>query len=200
MNHARDEILNAIRRHSVPDVAYPEQDVVGIRYEDPRAAFTEILTAVGGDVHSVPDLAAVGQSLCDLDAFTQAQQRASQLVELSGDWNVRLDDVQDPHQLADLDFALFRGEFGVAENGAIWVTDHGVRQRAAFFISQHLALVIPTQQIVHNMHEAYARLAFNDNTFGCFISGPSKTADIEQSLVIGAHGARSLTVFLVDEF
>jgi L-lactate dehydrogenase complex protein LldG len=105
--------------------------------------------------------------------------------------------VADPHELEDVDMAIAPGEFAVAENGAVWVTDRQVRQRAIFFIPQHLALVVPREQLVHNMHEAYRRLAFDGPGFGVFISGPSKTADIEQSLVIGAHGPRSLTVFLL---
>ncbi len=90
------------------------------------------------------------------------------------------------------------GEFGVAENGAIWVTDADVKHRAIYFIVQHLALILPTDQIVHNMHQAYERATVGSSSLGVFISGPSKTADIEQSLVIGAHGPRSLTVFCVD--
>jgi len=68
-----------------------------------------------------------------------------------------------------------------------------------FFLPQHLSIVLPSSQIVHNMHEAYAKAEPQKHAFSGFISGPSKTADIEQSLVIGAHGARSLTVLAVDE-
>ena len=90
------------------------------------------------------------------------------------------------------------GEFAVAENAAVWVTDQSLRHRVLYFLSQHMALVVPANQLLHNMHEAYRRLSFDRPQFGLFISGPSKTADIEQSLVIGAHGPRSLTVFLME--
>ena len=75
---------------------------------------------------------------------------------------------------------------------------YGIVHRVIYFLVQHLALVIRTGSIVHNMHQAYERLNLGSRRFGTFISGPSKIADIEQSLVIGAHGARSLHVFLVD--
>nr|MBA3481523.1 LUD domain-containing protein [Pirellulales bacterium] len=90
-------------------------------------------------------------------------------------------------------------------NAAVWVTGAVVPQRVAYFLSQHVVLIVPAEQIVNNMHEAYDwlhRQAGPDGPFasprwGTFMSGPSKTADIEQALVIGAHGARSLHVYLV---
>jgi L-lactate dehydrogenase complex protein LldG len=117
-----------------------------------------------------------------------------------GDSTFDLNAIDDPHQLENVDFAVLRGHFAVAENGAIWVTDDTVRHRVLYFIPQRLAIVVPASQIVHNMHEAYARIRPQDNRFSASISGPSKTADIEQSLVIGAHGARALTVYLVEQF
>jgi L-lactate dehydrogenase complex protein LldG len=109
--------------------------------------------------------------------------------------------------LADVDVAILHGEFAVAENAAIWATDHNLSQRVIYFLCQHLILVVPSSAIVDHMHAAYARIAavsqngrpaFAEPIFGVFISGPSKTADIEQSLVVGAHGPRSLTVCLLD--
>jgi L-lactate dehydrogenase complex protein LldG len=90
------------------------------------------------------------------------------------------------------------GKWGVAENGAIWLPESALGHRAAPFITQHLVVVLDVQQIVWNMHEAYSRVQVDAEGFGVFVAGPSKTADIEQALVIGAHGPRSLTVFLID--
>jgi L-lactate dehydrogenase complex protein LldG len=103
-----------------------------------------------------------------------------------------------PHELMGIDVAILGGEFGVAENGAVWVPGENLgRQRAVFVICEHLVLVLPAGQIVHTMQHAYERIRFERPGFGLFIAGPSKTADIEQSLVIGAHGPRSCTLFLV---
>jgi L-lactate dehydrogenase complex protein LldG len=96
--------------------------------------------------------------------------------------------------LADVEVLEIDGEFGVAENGAIWLTEEAMPHRVAPFICQHL--VINVTEIVPTMHAAYARLGGVKSGFGLFLAGPSKTADIEQSLVVGAHGARSLTIVI----
>jgi L-lactate dehydrogenase complex protein LldG len=98
--------------------------------------------------------------------------------------------------LASLDWVIAQGEFIVAENGAIWVDGATMPHRVMLFIPQYLALVVSRSQVVHHMHEAYARVGHPKPGFGVFVSGPSKTADIEQSLVLGAHGCRTLQVFL----
>jgi L-lactate dehydrogenase complex protein LldG len=104
----------------------------------------------------------------------------------------------DPHTLANVKLALIKGHFGVAENSAIWVTEQLVGQRVLPFVTEHLAIVINLTDIVATMHQAYQRIADQEYGYGAFIAGPSKTADIEQSLVRGAHGPRSLTIFLLD--
>lgn len=106
----------------------------------------------------------------------------------------RYDSTLDGLSLAEVEVLEIDGAFGVAENGAIWLTEESLPHRVAPFICQHL--VINVSEIVPNMHMAYERLGHVKSGFGLFLAGPSKTADIEQSLVIGAHGARSLTVII----
>ena len=97
----------------------------------------------------------------------------------------------------DIDLAIVKGNFAVAENGAIWMKDESNRHRSLYFIAQNIVIVINENEIVNNMHEAYEKLSFEKAGFGVFISGPSKTADIEQSLVIGAHGPKSGYVIFI---
>ena len=116
---------------------------------------------------------------------------------LQGCGNFNPDDVEDPRSLDGTALAIVRGEFGVAENGAVWI-EQNVRHRGLYFISEALMIVIPAGTLARDMHEAYARLEATASTrgYGIFISGPSKTADIEQALVFGAHGARRVVVVL----
>lgn len=95
------------------------------------------------------------------------------------------------------DTATVRGELGVAENGCVWVPQDG-EDRSEIFKCEHLVIMLSRKRILNNMHEAYKQISFNDYGYGCFISGPSKTADIAQVLVMGAQAARSLTVILTD--
>ena len=92
--------------------------------------------------------------------------------------------------------AVIDGKIGVAENGAVWI-EQDVKQRAIYFIAEKLVILLNKNKIVNNMHEAYKLIDTGEYGFGTFISGPSKTADIEQALVMGAHGARDVMVVLI---
>lgn len=198
---SKETILRAIRNQIVPAADLPSLDQDWIRYDDPLAQFQNVLESVGGKALVVQGSDGLAQALSEIAVYKNAQKTVSCVEGLVG--SVDLQRVEDPHQLEDVDFALLPGHFAVAENGAVWVTDATIDHRVALFIPQHIGLVVPcpggdpAAAIVHNMAEAYRRLTWEQNEFGCFVSGPSKTADIEQSLVIGAHGARSLHVFLI---
>ncbi|HEY2251408.1 MAG TPA: LUD domain-containing protein [Planctomycetaceae bacterium] len=193
---SRADILNAVRSRRTAPAELPALNGAWITYADRVQQFAETLRGVGGTCREVRDESQLRDELAQLELMTTARKICS-LVPGAAQGTFDLAQVDDPHTLEDVDVAIARGEFAIAENGAVWVTDRDMKHRAILFITQHLVLVVPRDQVIDNMHQAYERLAFAGAGFGVFLSGPSKTADIEQSLVIGAHGPRSLTVFLV---
>ena len=203
----RDALLKKLRGNLLEAVERPDLSAeTWTRYDDPLAQFEETLKSVGGLPVRVADAAAADAHLRASDLWGKAEQTVS-LVPGLGETTGDLAAVPDVHQLAGVDVAVFGGLFGVAENAAVWLDFTRSDHRGLAVLAQHLVLTVPASAIEHTLHDAYARLADADGThrerfgrggFGMFVAGPSKTADIEQSLVIGAHGARSLTVYLVD--
>jgi len=196
MGSSRDSILAAVRSCSVQPADHPGSFVEGIVYADPVKQFGESLATVGGRLLLAKDPVSAREQLADFPVLMSAAKTCSLFPDIVQP-NVNLDVVDDPHTLESVDVAVVRGEFAVAENAAVWFSGETLRHRVLPFITQHLVLVVPAGNVMSNMHQAYERLSFQKPEFGVFISGPSKTADIEQSLVIGAHGPRSLVVVLL---
>lgn len=193
----RRRVLDALRAAGAPAAPAPDlaRAGVGVRFDDLAAQLALAVAAVGGRLVRVATGSALAEAVAALAAEVGTDRIGSAVPGVPG--TVDLGAVRDPHRLEGLGLAVLPGAFAVAENGAVWVPGEGFAPRAAFVIAEHLALVVPAAEIVPDMHAAYRRIAFPGAGFGTFIAGPSKTADIEQALVIGAHGARSCTVFLV---
>lgn len=192
---SRGRILDALRAAAAPSAPAPDLSAAGVRFEDPLAKLADAIAAVAGALVRVRDPAALREAVAALAATVGAARVASAVPGVPG--NVDLAGVRDGHALEGLGLAVLPGAFAVAENGAVWVSGEALRPRGVFVITEHLALVVSAADVVSDMHEAYRRITFSGAGFGTFIAGPSKTADIEQALVIGAHGARSCTVFLL---
>lgn len=193
---SRDTILRDLRRNAPPTSALPPQ-LAGVEYADPAEQFAEVFAAVGGQCIRVQDMDAVRAALPQLDIFATARTVASLVAGIESR-SIDSLAVDDPHQLAELDLAILPASLGVAENAAVWIPGSSLGpQRAIFVIAQHVVLVLRQSELVCNMHQAYERVPMERPGFGLFLSGPSKTADIEQSLVIGAQGARSCILFLL---
>jgi L-lactate dehydrogenase complex protein LldG len=195
---SREKILQDVRAAlPLPEAAsLPDIGDFGITFEDKVAAFAEMLRIVGGTSRMVSGLEEIGAIL-----HTEYADRPKWASFCSGIESRSFDPQASlqGHDYHDVDLVVLEGSFGVAENAAIWVPGGQVAHPASLVLSQHLAIVVRASQMVDNMHQAYRRIGFAGALprYGVFISGPSKTADIEQSLVIGAHGARSLVVFIL---
>ncbi len=98
--------------------------------------------------------------------------------------------------LAPLEICVLRAEFAVVENGAAWQIPTSALERAAALLAEHLIVLVDQDNLVATLHQAYQRIDLRDSRFGWFLCGPSKTADIEQALVLGAHGPRTMSLVL----
>ena len=180
---------NIRQRFDMPDLT----DIQAITYPDPLAQFVKMSEMVGGHVIEVD----AGRDINTLiqERYPEAKEIASNLPEVTIATR-NPDTVSHAHDLNGTDVGVIRGMFGVAENGCIWIPQQ-MKEKAVCFISENLVILLKKSEIVNNMHEAYRRIEFNDYGYGTFISGPSKTADIAQVLVMGAQAARSVTIFLM---
>ncbi|MBC3787126.1 LutC/YkgG family protein [Spirosoma utsteinense] len=218
----RDKILQAVRQNKPESTPLPDLADLARRAHDHFSddvvhRFGSTLSGIGGQVVPVTSWAEIETYVQQY--FTVGKHRIiTTLPQLAGVAStVWKSDIVDesvvvvdalgallPHTLADVELAIITAHFGVAENGSVWVTEpllgsiQNKPLRAVPFIPQHLAVVLSAEDLVPTMHDAYKRIGSENYTFGVFIAGPSKTADIEQSLVLGAHGPKTMTVFLLD--
>jgi len=193
---ARDLVLGAVRRAQPAAVPIPGTSGLGVRFPDPVTKFAEMVAEVGGTCLRAPDLASADRALRDLPVHRGARRIAS-LVPGVGAPTFDPAAIPDPHDLDGIDLCVLPADLGVAESGAMWIDVRPFPHQALYVIPEHLAVVVQAASVVHDMHEAYSRIGHHRPGFALFLGGPSKTADIEQALVIGAHGARSCTVLLV---
>jgi L-lactate dehydrogenase complex protein LldG len=189
---SREKILENILRARGDERALPPVRKNLTAMPDPMGTFQATLEKIGGRAVEVNGWDAISRYI--QEHHSGLSRILSTVPDLP--WFVpQLSD--DPHAFENVDLAILKGHFGVAENGAVWITDNLMGDRSIPFISHHLALVINKKDIVPTLVEAYERLERYSYNYGTFIAGPSKTADIEQSLVLGAHGPKSMIVFLL---
>ena len=116
----------------------------------------------------------------------------STIAEISGNRNIAA--IRAPQELADVDYAIVRAAFAVAETGSILLSEADLKVNAVAYLAQHLIVLLDPADIVPNLHHAYRRPEFCSRRYAAFHSGPSATADIEGVLIHGAQDVRSLSV------
>ena len=193
---SRASILEKIKQNQPSSISeLPNLTFLGLDTFDILEKYKTVLRSIGGDFVEVKDYNAIIEFVKqNYDVEKRIITTLPELVEIAKmDW---FND--DPHTLENVELTIIKAHFGVAENSALWVTDPILGQRVATFIPQYLAIIVNKKDIVATMHQAYDSIGTQEYGFATFIAGPSKTADIEQSLVLGAHGARGLMVFIMD--
>ena len=193
---SRESILERLGKNSPQDSPLPALPAPGPGLPDPVEKFKTVLGSIGGTVVQVTNWNEINAYLNQY--FSASARWISRVPELSQIENT-MDSGVDPHQFENVLLTILKGHFGVAENGAVWITDENMGDRSLPFICEHLVVVIHSKDIFPTLHEAYDHTDQSLYDFGTFIAGPSKTADIEQSLVLGAHGSKSMIVFLLSE-
>lgn len=190
---SRDKILAAVLQNQPGQLPSPALPEFADYFGDPLETFCEVLERIGARAVLVSDFDAIRADIAR--TFDAGKPVFSTLPG----WDDGRSNAAyaRPHDLQTTELMILPAEFGVAENGAVWISDQGLPERVLPFIPEHLAVLIPASAIVRTMHEAYARIGMADYGWAAFIAGPSKTADIEQSLVLGAHGPRSMTIYLL---
>lgn len=196
MNSTKEYILHAIRRNrpqgehpypAIPDFPKSEKPLL--------EEFKENLLLAAGRWYRVGDREEAVGLIQEL--HPDARVICSAVPEIKG--NKDLDQVVDPHELNDVDVGIIRAQFGVSETGMVWLTEKELGVNALGFLSQHLVILLNPQELVRDMYEAYSRVELEKDQYGCFMMGPSATADIGAYMVRGAQGARSLSVFFLEE-
>lgn len=188
----KEEFIKTVRHHIMEPYEMPQIQIKGVEYADKISQFMEMSRGVGGQAILLEGDKDINDVIREL--YPDARKVCSNVPSISIA-TTSPDQFDDPHQMREIDLGIIEGEIGVAENGCVWVPQN-VRQKVVYFVSEYLVILLDRKKIVNNMHEAYRDLNFSEKGFGVFISGPSKTADIEQSLVVGAHGAKGVTVIL----
>ena len=190
---SREKILQAIQQNKP---AFSEAPIISIQQPetDLIEKFITTLESIGGKAIRVSNI----------DEIKTALQKSIEeggyivnTVSSLGIINSELTSSSDATVLEPVFKAYIQGELAVAENGSVWLDESNMVNRLLPFICQHLILIVSADKIVATMHDAYKQISIDKEGYGVFLAGPSKTADIEQSLVIGAHGARSLVVYLL---
>jgi L-lactate dehydrogenase complex protein LldG len=191
---SKEKILAAVLENQPQASPLPDIGLFKGEDQDIVQKYCDIFTGIGGKVFLVDDIATV--KVIINEHFDITKRIVTTLPEL-GDTAELYSATVDPHTFDDVELAVIKAQLAVAENGAVWLTEQLMGQRILPYICQHLAVVVSAENIVPTLHEAYIQIGMGQYGFGAFIGGPSKTADIEQALVMGAHGPITMTVFVL---
>lgn len=189
---ARDRILARVRAACAHAAPLPPPEPI----PSPRLGwhdFAAALAAAGGTLHEAAPLASVPARLRALAGHAPALADAA--AALLGEAPA----TTEPRRLNETPALAATGRWAVARTGSVLVDHRDVPVRAHLLLPEWLILLVPHRALVDDLQHLYARYRAHAGAPGYFtlVTGPTKTADIEQHLVLGAHGPRRLDVIPV---
>jgi L-lactate dehydrogenase complex protein LldG len=196
MSDARDTILARLESARPPSAPRPAPMTPPPAPTDPIGVLRDRVDEAGGLLQQASRVDWPGQVTWPIDLSTM-QHVYSEIPDFEARGIGRT--ATTDRELDCLDLCVLRAEFAVVENGAVWHVPSGPRERSAALLAEHLLVVVDATELVPTLHQAYERIDLAQTTFGWFLCGPSKTADIEQSLVLGAHGPRTMSLVVLHD-
>lgn len=194
MSTTREYILQAVRENArMEKTPYPQIPDFPKSNKPILEEFKESLIEAGGTWKEVSGPEEAARLILEL--HPDARVICSAAPEVKGTKDIA--GITDPHDTEDVDVGVIRADFGVSETGMVWLREKDLVVNSLGVLSQHLVILLDPQRIVRDMYEAYKKADLQSDNYGCFMMGPSATADIGAVMVQGAQGARSLSVFFM---
>jgi len=216
MNAGRDRILNAVRRGlgrdglSASTRATLDRRLRGeaeslrpcLPDKDPAVLFREGLERLSGSLRELDDLHAVPAAVAD---YLRDQNPDEPLVVApalqSLDWAAVNLAPRFGRAQGDEPAGISKAFCGIAETGSLVLLSGADTPTTINFLPEHHLVVLPQSDLVHHIEDVWSRLRASGQDWPRtvnIITGPSRTADIEQTIQLGAHGPRRLHVLLVE--
>jgi len=184
----KNRIIEMIRKNKPALQPFPENFKILPGIADLADQLGEILRLVGAEIFCIENESLVPEFISShfKDAIDFSDPET---------WKITMDGISNVERL---DTIILTAQFGIADNGAVWLDESNFPERIIPFIGKHLVIKLYRKNLIGSVIEAYEKYDLARTGFGVFISGPSKTADIEQVLVFGAHGPLKHTVLLIN--
>ncbi len=170
--------------------------------------FTTRLTAVGGHVHAAPDVAAAAQAITTIGPGSGTVWISEEVRRRSPDLVAALErQGYEPHvpatpgEVRDQPLGLAIAEATIAETGTSILAEPRVESRSVTLMTETLIVVCDSTRLLPSLDEAASvlrQIASSGTSYATFVTGPSRTADIERQLTVGVQGPGEFHVILID--